>query len=142
MRIEGTERKRFNKKLDESVLEWIHEIHSTGLRVSRKLIMKKAIVIHDDMVTEGESNEDFKASTGWLNGFMTHYGLALQRKTQLARKDQDQLIDKLVSFVLHVHRLTMKHPYDVANTIAMDEALVLVDMVSATTVDDAGKRKR
>ena len=70
MRIEGTERKRFNKKLDESVLEWIHEIHSTGLRVSRKLIMKKAIVIHDDMVTEGESNEDFKASTGWLNGFM------------------------------------------------------------------------
>ena len=36
----------------------------------------------------------------------------------------------------------MKHPYDVANTIAMDEALVLVDMVSATTVDDAGKRKR
>ena len=35
----------------------------------------------------------------------------------------------------------MEHPYDAANTIAMDEALVLADMVSATTVDDAGKRK-
>ena len=59
----------------------------------------------------------------------------------MAGKDPDQLIDKLVSFVLHVHRLAMEHPYDAANTIAMDEALVLAGMVSTTTVDDAGKRK-
>ena len=81
MRIEGIGRKPFNKKLDESVLEWIHERHSTSLWVSRKLIMKKAIVMHDDLVKEGGSNEDFKESTGWLNGFMTHYGLSLQQKT-------------------------------------------------------------
>ena len=73
---------------------------------------------------------------------MKRYGLSLRRKTSVDQKELDQLIDKLVTFVLHVCRLAMKHPYDVANTIAMDEALVLVDMVSATTVDDAGKRKR
>ena len=39
--------------------------------------MKKAIVIYDDMVEEGESNEKFKASTGWLRGFMKRYGLQL-----------------------------------------------------------------
>ena len=38
MRIEGAGKKPFNKKLDESVLDWIHERCSKGLRVSRKLI--------------------------------------------------------------------------------------------------------
>ena len=47
MRIEGAERKPFNEKLDESALEWIHERRSKGLRVSRKLIMKKAMVMHE-----------------------------------------------------------------------------------------------
>ena len=64
MRIEGAGKKPFNEKLDESILEWIHERHSKGFRVSRKLIMKKAIVMFDDMVKEGESNEEFKATTG------------------------------------------------------------------------------
>ena len=109
MRIEGAGRKPFNKKLDKSVLEWIHERCSKGLRVSRKLIMKKAIIMYDDMVKEGESNEQFKASTGWLRGFMKRYGFSLRRKTSV------------VSFVLHVRRIAMKHPYDAADTAAIDE---------------------
>ena len=55
------------------------------------------------------------------------------------QKDPDQLIDKLVSFVLHVSRLAMKHPYDVANIITIDETPVWADMVFVTTVDDTGK---
>ena len=35
MRIEGTGRKPFNKKLDESVLEWIHERRGKDFWVSR-----------------------------------------------------------------------------------------------------------
>ena len=33
----------------------------------------------------------------------------------------------------------MKHPYDVANIITIDETPVWADMVFATTVDDTGK---
>ena len=120
MRIERAGRKPFNEKLNKSVLEWIHEERSKGLRVSRKLIMIKAADMYDDMVKESKSNEEFKASTGWLIGFMKRYGLSLQ-KTSVAQKDPDQLIDKLVSFVLHVHHLAMKHPYDTANIIAMEQ---------------------
>ena len=54
MRIEGAGRKPFNEALDEFALAWIHKRRSKGLRVSRKLIIKKAIVMYDDMVKEGE----------------------------------------------------------------------------------------
>ena len=52
---------------------------------------------------------------------MKRYGLSLRRKTSVDQKDLDQLIDKLVTFVLHVCRLAMKHPYVATNIIAMDE---------------------
>ena len=113
---------------------------SSSLRVSRKLIMKKDEVLYDDMVKNGEPNEPFKASTGWLRGFMKRYGLSLRRKTSMAQKDPDQLIDKLVAFVLHVRRVSMKHLYDAADIIAMDETPVWSDMVSETTVDATGKK--
>ena len=47
MRIEAAGRKPFNEKLDESVLEKIPKRRSKGLRVSRKLIIKKTIVMYD-----------------------------------------------------------------------------------------------
>ena len=56
MRIEGTGRKPFNKKLDESVLEWIRKRRSKDFWVSRKLIAIKVIVMYHDMVRESESN--------------------------------------------------------------------------------------
>ena len=98
--------------------------------------MKKAIVMYDNMVKEDESNEEFTASTGWLRGFMKRYSLTLRQKTSVGQIDPDQFIDKLASFVLHVRRLAMKHPYDAADITARDENPVWVDMVSATTVDD------
>lgn len=93
-----------------------------------------------EMFKEGESSENFMARSGWLRGFMKRYGLSLRRKTSIAQKDPDQLIDKLVAFVLHVRRLSMKHPYKAADIIAMDETPVWADMVSSTTVDGLGKK--
>ena len=58
----------------------------------------------------------------------------------MAQKDPDQLIDKLVAFVLHVHRVSMKHPHDAADIVAMDETPVWSDMVSETTVDATAKK--
>ena len=96
--------------------------------------------MYDDIVKEGESNEEFKESTGWLRRLMKRYGLSFRQKTSVTQKDADQPIDKLLSFALPVHRLAMKHPYDVADIIAMDETPVWADMASATTVDDTGKK--
>ena len=58
----------------------------------------------------------------------------------MAQKNPDQLINKLVAFVLHVCLVSMKHSYDAANIIAMDETPIWSDMVSETTVDATGKK--
>ena len=138
-RIEGAGRKPFSEKMDEVVLEWIHERRSKCLPVSRKLIMKKAVLINDEMVERGESTEDFETSVGWLRHFMKRYGLSLRRKTSMAQKDPDQVIDKLVAFVLHVRRIAMKNPFKASDIIAMDETPIWADMVSDTTVDVTGR---
>ena len=51
--------------------------------------MEKTIIMYDNMVKEGESNEEFKASTGWVTGFMKRYDLSLQRNLLVAQKDPD-----------------------------------------------------
>ena len=69
--------------------------------------------------------QDFKASTGWLrNAFMHPKCLSLRRKTSIAQKDPDQLIDKLVAFVLHTSRVAMKPQYKPCEIIAMDKTPV------------------
>ena len=65
--------------------------------------------------------EEFLATVGWLNRFMKRHGLSLRRATNVAQKDPENLIGKLVSFVLRVKRLREKHQYQTCDIIAMDE---------------------
>ena len=145
-RCDGAGRKPFSEILDECVfgvgLCSPHSVRrSKGLRVSRKFIMK-AKLLHDEMKKEGQfdDNVDFLASTGWLRQFTQRNGLSLRRKTSIAQKDPDRVIDELVAFVLQVRRLSSKHNYQPVDIIAMDETPVWSDMISDTTIDITGSK--
>ena len=138
-RLEGGGRKITDEGLEEQLLEWIHGRRSSGLRVSRKLIMMKAKFLYDETCDESEKDL-FLASNGWLQKFMRRNGLSLRRKTTTAQKDPAKLIDKLISYVLHVRRLSKAYNYQPSCIIAMDETSVWDDMVSNTTVDDVGAK--
>lgn len=84
-RLGGGGRKPLSPKLEEVMLEFIESRRSQGLRLSCKLIMKKAEVAHlrikeNNLVDGG----DFKASRGWLYRFMKRNGLSLRRRTSIA----------------------------------------------------------
>ena len=84
--------------------------------------------------------EDFTASNGWIQKFMRLHGLSLRRKT-IARKDPEQLVDKLVAYVLQARILLKCFGYQPCNIIAlMDETAVWADMTSETTVESKGAR--
>ena len=76
----------------------------------------------------------FKATEEWLQKFMLRHGLSLRRKTTTAQQDPHRLVDKLLSYILQVGRLSQRHEYQPSCIIAMDETSVWDDMVSNTTM--------
>ena len=124
-RLEGGGRKVIDDNLDEIILEWIHRRgrRANGLRVSRKLLMVKAKHLYEERCPEGEQDL-FKATEGWLQKFMLRNGLSLRRKTTTAQQDPHRVIDKLISYILHVHRLSQQRNYQPPCIIAMDETPV------------------
>ena len=118
--------------MEEFLFEWITELRSRNLRVSRAMIMRQAKTLSDE--------ESFQASTGWLNGFMTRKGLSLRKKTTVCQNPPSACIEKLVDFIMHVRRLRIRHQFTNESIYAMDEIACWMDMPSDTTVHFTGAR--
>ena len=73
---------------------------------------------------------------------MRRNSLSLQRRrTTTAQQDPARLTDKIISYILHVRRLSSRFNYHASSCIAaMDETPVCDDMVSNTTVDVRGAK--
>ena len=84
--------------------------------------------------------DTFTASRGWLEKFMSRNGLSLRRKTTVGQHDPAQLIDRLISNVLHVRRLLKTFHYTPSHIIGMDETSVWNYMIAETTVAREGKK--
>ena len=142
MHLGGGGRKPFSEEMEETLLEWIIERRSKMLRVSRKIIRKKAVIIYADLkrVNPDRFDEKFEATKGWLFKFMKRHNLSMRRKTSVVQKDPDLLIAKIVSYILRVRRIRIRYSYQPSDIIAFDETPVWADMVSNATVDVVGKK--
>ena len=106
-------RKPDETEMEEELFEWIVELCSHPLRVSRRMIQTQAKLL--------SSSDSFKASCGWLSRFMKRYSLSLRRKTTISQSVPSDVIPKLVSFVLHLRALQVRHKYSTDSIYAMDE---------------------
>ena len=140
-RLEGGGRKIGNVDLESDLLEWIHELSANMLRVSRKLITRKAKVIHDE-INEGDPavKESFVASRGWLEEFMKRNGLSFRRRATVAQKNPSVMVDKLVTYVAQIRRLSRNFNYHPSSIIVTDETAIWSDMLAETNVDTTGKK--
>ena len=90
-----------------------------------------------------ELREELKvvASNGCLTKFMKRNNLSMQRRrTTIAQKDPSYLTTKLVKYVIHVRRLSMKTNFSPGCIIAMDETAVWSAIVWSVTVDTTGTK--
>ena len=101
--------------------------------------MKKAKAIYDEL-PDSQKSESFGASRGWLEKFMRRHGLSLCRRTSIGQKDPQQLINRLVSYVIHARRMQMRYNFKASQIYAMDETPVWQDMVGTTTVSKVGSQ--
>ena len=138
-KLSGGGRKPLSLKLEDTLIQWIDSRRAIGLRVSCKLIMKKAEITYRSIKAgNNEDFEEFKASRGWLTCFMKRNGLSLRRKTSVAQQDPERLVAKLVAYIVQVRR--MQKNYNPSDIIAMDETPVWCDMILETTIDKTGKK--
>ena len=89
---------------------------------------------------DSQKSESFVASRGWLEKFMRRHGLSLRRSTSIGQKDLQQLINRLVSYVIHARRMQMRCNFKASQIYAMDETPVWQDMVGTTTVSKVGRQ--
>ena len=64
-----------------------------------------------------------------LEKFMTRNGCSLRRRTTVAQKDPSLVVNKLVTYVAQIHRLSRKLNYHPSS----------IGMLAQTTVDTTGK---
>ena len=86
--------------MEDDILEWIDSRRLKGLRVSRKLITKKALLLSRDQ----QKMDNFTAGNGWIQKFMRWHGLSLRRRTTVVQKDPEQLIS-LTSWLRMFYKL-------------------------------------
>ena len=84
--------------------------------------------------------DDFCTSEGWLEKFMSRNGLWLYCRTTQTQKTPEQIIDKVISYILYVRQLKQRNNYDLDCVIAMDETAMWHEMISNTIVTDKGTK--
>ena len=67
---------------------------------------------------------DFRASEGWLETFMSRNGLSFHRRTTQAQKTPEKIIGKVILYILYVRQLKQRNNYNLDCIIAMDETAV------------------
>ena len=82
----------------------------------------------------------FVVSNGLVNNLMRCNGFSLRRKTTSAQPDPERLIDKLILYILHARRLSIKYKYSPSSIIMMDETSIWNNMVSNTAIDKQGAK--
>ena len=133
-RLHGGGRKPLSTALEERVLEWIHDMRAQGQAFPGRQLARKERSLGMSLShrtrlmppagsdnNEEISQEDFKASNGWVVRFMNRHGLTLCKRTSLAQHDPGNLIDRVISFILNVRRKFHEKEYAKEHVIAMDE---------------------
>ncbi len=131
-RLQGGGRKAQDVDMETILFDWIADLRHRNLRVSRSMIMREAKAL--------SSNEEFKASVGWLNGFLKRYDLSLRRRTTVCQNPPAACVDKLVDFVIRLRRLIVREKLTDSFIFAMNETPCWMDMPSDTTVHFSGSK--
>ena len=101
--------------------------------------MLKVKYFYESKVDESEKSF-FQESNEWVHNFMHRNGFSLRRKTTIAQQDPERLIGKLILYILHARRLSIKYKYPPSSIIAIDKTFVWNDMMSNTTIDKQGAK--
>ena len=128
-------------EFEAELLEWIESLRRQHLRVTCTAIQKKAISMNEVRDhADGEASQTFAASRGWLEKFLKRQALTLRRRTTVSQRLPQDLVPRVVGFVMHIRRILLREEIPLSAIENMDETLCQMDMPGETTVERVGVR--
>ena len=95
-RVPGGGRKPVLGALEESIFDEIVEMRIAKIKVTRGFIADRARMLAIN------NNLSLKATSRWLNGFMSRYKLSLRRITNLTTLTDEQLVQRAVDYMTYL----------------------------------------
>ncbi len=141
--------KRLNKgappkypALETALVEWIRERRSNQQTVSRSMVQMKgkAFAQQRQWQTTYPDIQSFAFSNKWVDGLMNRNNLSNRRRTTIAQRLPDDLIEKQQEFLAFIMYRRIQHDYPLTLIGNMDETPMTFDLPSNTTIDETGTR--
>ena len=140
-RRSGGGRKPAFPQLEEQLFAFFQEQRAKKLRVSRRMLSKKALQIFSDLVDDGVYQAGlFVCSDGWMSKFMKRHHISLRRVTTTCQKTPDQHLHKIVDFIMEVRSKISSKKVHPSQIFACDETAVWMDALSGATLADTGSQ--
>jgi len=135
IRLDGGGRRITNPDVELQLANWVRLQRSRKHPVSRRLLRIEAHRVQEDCETKVVITES------WIDRFLERHLFSLRRKTTACQKDPQDLIPKIVDFVLYVRKIRKDNEYLLSDIVACDETPVWLDLVSCTTIDMKGAKE-
>ena len=111
---------------------WKELLRAQNLRVTRN-VQSQALELT-------QAWEDFRASDGWLQTFLKRHSFSLRRRTMVGQRLPQDLITKVVGFIMSTRKLRHSKDYPLSLIGNMDETPLWLDMPWKTTITRRGER--
>ncbi|RHY18407.1 hypothetical protein DYB32_010384 [Aphanomyces invadans] len=124
-----------SRQQEEQIAQWVQELRSQGIPVSRFLLQCKALEIAGDV---GLSIAQFKASHNWITGFIKRWKLAMRAKTRSGQANLEQGEAALAKFSQRIRRLVQdKNITEIYNA---DQTGINFEYIPKHTIDSLGAK--
>ena len=133
-RLDGGGRKAALPDMEEELVTWKESLRAHNLRVTRSNIQSKTLEL-----TQARG-EDFRASDGWLQKFLKRHSFSLRRRTTVGQRLPQDLITKVVGFIMSTWKLRHSKDYPLSLIGNMDEMPLWLDMPGETTITRRGEQ--
>jgi transposase-like protein len=128
--------------LETALVNWVKETRKNQNAVSRTMIQMKAKALAQQrqwqLTCPGIGS--FSFSNKWLDGFMNRNNFSNRRRTTIAQRLPDDLVETQQAFLSYIMYLRIDYNYPLALIANMDETPVTFDLPSNTTIDETGAR--
>ena len=119
--------------LSDNEEEFVTCIESLRARITCSNVQSKALKLT-------QARGDFCASDGWLQKFLKRHSFSLCRRTTVDQRLPQDLITKVVGFIMTTRKFHRSNNYPLSLISNMDETPLWLDMLGETTITRRGER--